>query len=487
MDRSEQLIAIAALAGPAAAIDAWTEWRATVPIETASNLLTWAAGYIHRNLLAAGVDDAYLRGIYRHNLLANGARTVAAIEPIRDLSSRWLITPLKSFGMTGDRYSRGLRPLADFDFYVARDDVLAVKAHLESLGFDPLMNVSSDEFGLRILRQRGSWNFKTPAGVDLDLHWRLLEHLSTATSEHLVAANSTIVDSEFGTIRRLDDELMLVCIAVHYQLLGTTLMSGVFDFAHLAKHVDVDRAAQLALATNSVREISQLCEEIRGLVDAGELPHIDRLAAALDSVLPAPAPQTSTRVVRRLFEPLPRRYFEPEYLTRPAAYRFWFALGRRPIVERVLRRLGGPFTRIRPDSSDGPLSNDGALGVGWHYRYPGDRNRWANIPDTRTVFTGTGDVTRVRIELDASAWNAAPVPSFGVFCNGRLLGYCGKSESTFEFAVPRRARASTMELSMRQTARTRFTHPGIHVKWYRMLAPVVRIELLAAEEAHRHA
>ena len=236
----------------------------------------------------------------------------------------------------------------------------------------------------------------------------------------------------------------------------------------------------MALAADSVREILQLCEEIRGLVGAGELPHIDRLSAALDSVLPAPAPQTSTKVVGRLFEPLERRYFEPEYLTRPTAYRLWFALGRRPIVERLLRRLGGPFTRIRPHSADGPLSNDGVLGVGWHYRYPGDRNRWANIPDTRTVFSNTGDVTRVRIVLDSGAWNASPVDSFGVFCNGWLLGHCDKSQSTFEFTVSERARSTIMELSLRQTGRTRFTHPGIHVKWYRMLAPVASIELLPA-------
>jgi hypothetical protein len=478
MDGSERLIAVAALAPPDEAVKAWAEWRATYPIETATNLLTWAAGYIHRNLLAGGVDDPYLRGIYRHNLISNGARMVAAIGAIRDLSSRWQITPLKSFGMTGDRYSRGLRPLADFDFYVAMDSAAAVKSRLEELGFDALMNVSEREFGSRVLRQRGSWNFMSAARVDLDLHWRLLEHLSTSLSEKLVAENSRIVDSEFGTIRRLDDELMLICIGVHYQLLGSSLMSGFFDFAHLLRHVDVGKAARLAHATGSARDIVELCDQLIEIVGTGERPELDRLRSILAaSVARTPLP-SARRLALPLFQKIPARYFERELLTRPIAYRVWFALGRLPVIERLLVRVGGPLSRPWRDVPAGPPSADGELGIGWHYPYPNDTHRWANSPDARIVFTGKADARRVRITLNPGEWNATPISRFRVFANGYPLGECVKPTSDFEFELPPRAVSGTIELSLRHSSYRRFSRPGIYEKWYRMMTPVTSIELL---------
>ena len=85
MDASERLIAKAALARPNVAAEAWRTWRATYEIATATGLLTWAGGYIYRNLHETGVEDPYLAGIHRHNFIANNRKLIAAIPIIKEL------------------------------------------------------------------------------------------------------------------------------------------------------------------------------------------------------------------------------------------------------------------------------------------------------------------------------------------------------------------------------------------------------------------
>jgi len=477
MDESERLIAVAALSPGDAAVSAWNTWRSTASIAEASSLLTWAGGYIHRNLRAAGVDDPYLRGIHRHNVLANGARIVAALPVIRELTRRWTVTPMKSFGMSGGEYSRGMRPMADFDFYVPVVDALDVAGFLVASGLPALMGVYPDEFVQRILAQRGSWNFKS-GPVDLDLHWRLLEHLDTDVSEALVSANSSMTETEFGRVRKLDPELMLICLAVHHQMQTGGSLHGVFDFAHLLDQVDPDRAARLAVEAGASREVAELLTVVNDLA-GGEPPGWRPFADALARSAPPHADRTATHVVSRLFEPLPSRYFEPAFLRHPRLYRAWFAAGRWPVMERAMIRIAGVVTREVPQAIAAFPRITGRLGVGWHHLYPGDPFRWANLPDTRVLFPVTDDgVQSVRIVLDPTIWPLAPVESFGVFWNGRRIGVCERSASDFTFILPRNASGRRGELSLRVMSRRRYSSPGIYVHWFRMLAPVVGIELV---------
>ena len=209
MDESDQLIIVAALGPPARAIDAWRQWKATVPIAEATALLTWSGGYIYRNLAAAGIDEPYLAGIYRHNLLTNVGRLRAALPTLVAMTALWPITPLKSFGMSTDAHARGLRPLADVDLWVPLDHLQGAVALLRHHGFSPLLDIDDREFERRVAPQRGSWNFVDLKGIDIDLHWRLLDHLDDTTSRRLVDENSSSDATEFGNVRRLNDELML--------------------------------------------------------------------------------------------------------------------------------------------------------------------------------------------------------------------------------------------------------------------------------------
>jgi hypothetical protein len=264
VDESERLIALAAMAGPERSLAAWQQWRTANDVAQASALLGWAAGYIHRNLEAAGVHDRYLGGIARHNWISNNRRVIAALPTIHALAALGPLTPLKSFGMSQTHFSRGLRPIADFDFFLPHRSLAAARDLLAERGFHPQLALSTAEFDDRVLPQRGSWNFLgSIGGADLDLHWRLLEHLPTSLSERLIRANSTLVDTEFGRVRHLDPELMIVCLAVHHLVQGGGTWNGMFDVHHLIAHVDPARVVALSYRVGVSQELSGVIREIR--------------------------------------------------------------------------------------------------------------------------------------------------------------------------------------------------------------------------------
>lgn len=481
MDESERLVAVAALGSPSEALEAWRAWRETTEIGQASGLLVWAGGYIHRNLLAAGLDEPYLGGIYRYNLIANNRRVAAMLPTIRELGSRWQITPLKSFGMSSANYSRGLRPLADFDFFVTASDLEPARSFMASNGFAANMGVSTREFDLRIVPQRGSWNFMNPERGDLDLHWRIFDHLDLDANEALVAENSAVVDSEFGVIRRLDDEVMLIVLTVHSVIESENSLRGLFDIYHLLKTVDVDRVAGLAARIKVQRDLLGVCDDISSIIGESAIPQLDRLAGAIREGAVAEqngfvvtAPETGER--------LDYRFLETAYLRDPERYRVWYAAGRSPEMERTLR-VHGPLTRPLPGdtrSTDRSVRSPAVRGtptIGWHYLYPGQDYRWANVPDARIVFDFRWRMPgRVRIELEPEAWAVAPVDRFDVFSNGTWIGTCDKASSVFEFDLPRQR--GRVELSLRLHGFDRYQLAGAHINWHRMLAPVRRIELV---------
>lgn len=481
MDESERLVALAALAPPAEAVRAWTTWRETTEIADATALLTWAGGYVHRNLLAAGVDDPYLGGIYRYNLISNNRRVIAALPAIREIAAATTVTPLKSFGMSAETYSRGLRPLADFDFFVPMEQVARARELLQSRGFLPNLGISEQEFAGRVVPHRGSWNFVNDTKIDLDLHWRIFEHLDIAQNEALVADHSHPAETEFGTVRRLDNELMLLSLAVHH-LHSSGPANGLFDFAHLLKVVDVAATARLTARIGIDREIREVCAAIRGIVGDRADPNLGELERLVGPRAASQPAHDATRRVLPPFDSAPRRYRETERIARPLAYRIWSRLGRPLWLERRLLGRSGTVTRAvsdpRPYAPGVPFypRTSGTLGIGWHHLFPGDPHRWANYPDARVLFRDVvPGIHTVRIELDPEQWARAPRSTFNVFCNGRFVGSCDKSASGFEFVVTRPA--TTIEVSLRPKGFHRFRNPGSQSKWYRMLAPVRSLQL----------
>jgi hypothetical protein len=481
MDESERLVALAALAPPERAVAAWNTWRTTTRIEDASGLLTWAGGYIHRNLLAAGIDDSYLAGIHRYNLISNNRKVIAALPTVRELSASTTVSALKSFGMSSETYSRGLRPLADIDFFVPFAEVDRAREVLADRGFRPNLGVSDVEFATRVVPHRGSWNYLDDAGADLDLHWRIFEHLETTENARLVEEYSRPTHTEFGSVRRLGDELMLLSLVVHH-LHSTGPANGLFDAAHLIRLVDTEEAARLARRIGIEREVHEVCVAIREIVGDDAHPRVVDLERRVARPARAQPAYSATRRALPVLESIPQRFREDSRLRHPVAYRFWTILGRPLWLERLLLRRPGTLVRPIPDPQpydpEVPIfpRTAGVLGTGWHHLYPDDRHRWASLPDARVTFPDVDPAVRtLRLELDPEQWAAAPRSTFDVHVNGRRVGTVDKSAAVAEFAVRRPERM--IEVSLRARGLHRFRNPGSQQKWYRMLAPVRAIDL----------
>ncbi len=473
MDESERLIALAALAEPEQAVSAWAQWRATNDITEASAVLGWAGGYIHKNLTAAGRPDRYLGGIFRYNWIANNRTVLAVRDTVREIAAQWDTTLLKGFGMSDSGQSRGLRPIADLDFLVAERYAPDVSNALVAREFTPLDGVSASEFARRIVPQRGSWNYCNASGADLDLHWRLFEHLDARTSEALVAGNSVRVDTEFGSVRHLSPEMMLLSLVAHHALQGPGAINRLFDIYDLLGRVDTSRVAVLAGDIGIARELTAACAQLREILGAGARQELQRVETAVAPRARSTQPSGMLQRVLPVAELNPRRFREDVYLRHPLLYRLWFALGRPATVERMM----GPFTRQSPELRASALpAGGGALGIGWHYRYPADDHRWANLPDSRILFTGVGfDVRNVRIDLDPAAWSAAPLTEFAVYCNGVAVGRCEAGAAEYRFAIP--AHRGDVEVSLRPIGLRRYSSAGLQEQWFRLLAPVRRLEL----------
>jgi hypothetical protein len=123
----------------------------------------------------------------------------------------------------------------------------------------------------------------------------------------------------------------------------------------------------------------------------------------------------------------------------------------------------------------GHPTETGILGPGWHYRYPGDDDRWANLPDARVLVADVPEnVTRVRIEL-SDAWPGSGPAFIEVRANGRQLGVVDRTTGVAELPV---VAARRVELSLRPRGDRRWVGTGIFAQTYRLLAPVRSIELL---------
>jgi hypothetical protein len=478
MDDAEALIAQAALAPAAAAVGAWDQWKATNDITQASALLSWAGGYINRNLLSAGITDPYLGGIHRYNWMANNRQIVLARPIVLELGSRFTISPLKSFGLSEDVHSRGLRPLADFDFYVDQRHVAEARELLVDRGYRALNEVTEHEFLTRVVRQRGSWNFIDERKVDLDLHWRVVDQVDDGVSERLVAEFSTMTNSEFGRIRRLNNELMLVVLAVHHALQPASSLNLVFDFYNLLAKTRVTDAAAIAQRIGVSRELGELCATVAQLVKDHAHPALAELGAATTTNAESQPVPSARTVVPSWGDKIERRFFEPSYVRAPGVYRVWFALGRPLWLERLMIRLWGGIARtsqVGPSEDQFP-ARGGTLAGGWHFQFPWESTRWATVPDARVVFAAPPKSAALRIALDPELGPVRPTAAFDVVVNGRIVGTFAGDSVEATFAVPNASRR--VEVSLRSHGRERFLSPGMWVDWYRHLAPVSTIELV---------
>ena len=245
MDESEKLISLVALGNPNQAVEAWNLWNEKNSKKEASTILSWSGGYMYHNLKKAGHEDKYLHGIYLHNIISNNLKFTKARPILEEINEKFGIIPIKSFGMSNQDFSWGYRPVADFDFYISDSHLQDLWKIMESHKISPLMGISKNEFQTKILWQRGSWNFLKDKDFDIDVHWRLFDHLSLNQNRKLIEYETERTETLKGTYSYLTRNLEIVLLANHFYFQGDKKFNGLFDFYNVSKKVNPEKVIDI--------------------------------------------------------------------------------------------------------------------------------------------------------------------------------------------------------------------------------------------------
>lgn len=484
MDREKRLLIRAALAQPSVAVPAWTEWRADFAGPNASNSLAWAGGYVYKNLLAAGVGDAFAKGIYRHNWLSNTSKKSILIPILREISKITPLLPLKTFGFSHAKHSLGLRPIADFDIFVNQSSLEEVATRLVELEFLPILDLSLENLLEKVRPQRGSWNFKDAAGSDLDLHWKAFDHISEEQNETILKENSSLLDTEFGPANYMSSAMSLAYQIYVHALQGEDRYNGLFDIFNNTRVDNVEATAKLITELDFCAEAVQVIDE---LIDALDISHGDPLAVLGRALRGSPRQKIPTFGIQnqRLNQ------IHDSSLRFPKLYRTWVRAGASPTLERLHSLILGPMTNSALSIDvEGSLQLEldkfpNLIPVGFHYQYPVDQFRWAHKGDARVRFCVIGAATSasknqnrkvsVAFELDTKYWIHTPTHDIQIYCNGRKVGSLNKASTILNFAVI--TKNNEFELSFRSSQIPDPLEYGIQYNIYQMLCPIKSISV----------
>jgi hypothetical protein len=475
MDESEKLIVQAALGHPDLAQRAWAKWKLDNPLSSASPVLSWAAGYIHNNLKASGMTDAYLMGIYRHNLVSNNLRLNAALPALTTLNESFGITPLKSFSLSTQEFSWGNRPVADFDFYSDAKNNMKIWNFMHEHHYKVLMNISETEFNSRILNYRGSWNFKNAEGIDFDLHWRIFDHLSIKENRALIAQQTISRKTEIGFEKFLSPELDLVILANHQYLQGEERFNGIFDVFHQAKAIDEYKLLRLLKQTKTQISMESTIATLSDILGNDNHPKLVSIEKSLRRKNKLDTGQEIS-YVSRYFQNSDLQIVNLEH-RHPQLYKLWSFFGRHAFFEKLFLKQFGAFSRYIEKAESGfNFATEKDFGIGWHYQYPIDTWRWAHTPDSRIAWQIKQNTSlRVTIKLHKSAWSLSPVQRVNVFFNGIHVGVCTQESSNFTWVF--KSDLDFLEISFRPEKVIDYIASGPNFNWYRLSIPIIKVTL----------
>ena len=486
-DYERRLLIQSALGEPPMALPAWAEWRKVFEGPESSSELYWAGGYIYKNLLAAGVSDDLVKGLYRHNWTKNSLTRVRTLPVMAKLANNFDGTLIKSFGFTHRGYSHGFRPIADVDVYVNEANLADAAQLLIEHGYSPLLGVSVTTLTNKIALQRGSWNFKLGDGTDIDLHWKLFDHLSAEANDDLIAKHSLCAEMEFGNCRLLSTELSVAYQIHTFALQGEKRFNGLFDTYAIAGSADIRATVDLI---ESIGLIDVACSVTEELISSLGLPAEHPIQRLHKEVIKVSRVDSKTDVQR---ERLAR--VDKSDLRFPRLYSWWYLRGQPRWLEVLHQALLGCMIRASTGVDSGSLpivhtfSDTNQIPVGFHYQYPPDRFRWTHRGDARIRFNLFTTINlhsflkkqiEVQVTLDDASWKITPTQKVVVYANGKRVGCFTKSKTVLDFK--RRTRRPSLELSFRTTDAADTLETGVYFNWYQMLMPIHSIKLRNVEQ-----
>ena len=476
MDESERLIARAALGSPAEAVSLWQQWRETYDPATASDLLVWAGGYLHRNIVAGGARDDYLAGIARYNWVANQRQLLAAHDDLVELAALHPLVTLKSFDASRADGALSLRPVSDIDLYVDAVRVERVVSWLRRRGYVPLLEASDVELTNRIVPLRGSWNFTRAAragvpGCSIDLHWKFFDGLSALENRRFADQWTLHTVASFGALRALIPEARFALMAVQRQAQHDGKDTVLFDAGHIVGQLDLPTLVAVARASRSHASVISL---LNAIAEFSADPRVRELRDTAVRDL-----QKCERLVDRLSHFVSHKRWK--------AKRFVDRLSRFVSHERSRAHDLPPVSHSQ-NCTIVRLTEDLPSGSGWFYLLPGDTWRWSMAPEARLSIDVPNGLSsrrnenltaRVDVMLNTVAWAVCSAPQLDVICNGNVVGRIDKTVSTGSFAVPLATGSRILDLRLLGTGADLPASDPQSLVFNRIVAPVesVRISL----------
>ena len=479
-----RLLLRAAFGPPERALIFWEEFKASTPIEHRHSSLSSICGHILTNLKRGGFGDSYLQTMSRLNFLRTSARLSEASEVISELNSKFGSIQLKGSAVLEAGANRSSRSIGDIDLYVYPKHLHQSIHFLTTLGFSPAHGVSLDELWDHIVPKRGSWSMVRDK-VDLDIHWKIFDHLSLEENASLVRKSTT---KEFGGDSRL--ELVLAHSLFHDLYQAHDIYQGLFDFISLRDKVHSNKIWEIgssALLTNHFAELNEIVLSEISLelfkhtpVDAAS-PYKD----LLNIQLPRDTIEKSPRFLNRVQVKSELNRTSSRVFKHPRIYKFWDLSLRSARLEKFLLSFCKSFTRVPPNVPseyiEGPdTSKVECLGIGWCWRDPIWSARYSEGPDARFLLAPLkGSVSEsksqtVDLELHSQMWENATASSIDFFASGYFLGTILRGKNSYSFNLPRNlSKRDVIEFSLRPRVFLSTKKLGEGTHWYRYCLPIV--------------
>ena len=476
MDEQQALILRAALLSPGEAAKSWQEFRDRFALSEASSLLSWAAGYVHENLLTEGVSDSYLWGIYQHNLITNAAILRGTFGCIEALSHRTKLVRLKSFARLSEGERLGTRPLADIDVLISPRALSASVKILSQHGFSAGLGVSQDEFWDRVVPQRSSWGFENSAGNAIDLHWRVFHHASEAVERSIRARVQRLSDPKTGHVSVLNraSEVVLLSIQQRLQFQGTNHL--LIDIWRLCKNLDMTELAAVADAVGCRQWVDHAFQELSRAVGHEAETMLEAFGSRKQQRQTALPPHN--REGEETLGDRVRGVRRSGLVGRPRALPLWlWSIFRRSArLETLLLATFGRLSPLAVDPIDSghwcfQSTTENGVDAGWTFRVPGQRFVWARYPEGRIRFRGAHRGRYlISIQLQTDEWLRHPLSELSLFINGTEAKRITKSTSEINVEIENTLRG--LEFSFRRRDPKRFVTPGIFREWYEQMVPL---------------
>lgn len=219
-DETQMLLLHACLGEGAGALAAFEQWCARIdfdgPIEAGSARLLPLA---HANLARLGGDHprmGLIRGLRRRTWVETQLRSREAAAALGLLGGAGLRTMVaKGLPLALHYYGRpGLRPMADIDVLVDKEQAVAAMRLLESAGWRSAQPEMTGRPGY-LIQARHAVPFIGPKGGELDLHWHLLHESMTADTGRRFWEGAVPIDIGGIATLRPGPTHMLMHVLVH--------------------------------------------------------------------------------------------------------------------------------------------------------------------------------------------------------------------------------------------------------------------------------